>query len=110
MRYLALATDYDHTLATDGRVSGATWTALDRLRESGRYAILVTGRELDDLLSICPHIDMFVRVVAENGGVLYDPATHESKLLAEPPPKAFVEALQARGLRNFSVNQTLARR
>jgi hypothetical protein len=28
MRYLALATDYDNTLAENGRVAQATWDAL----------------------------------------------------------------------------------
>ena len=107
MRYLALATDYDNTLAENGRVAQATWDALDRLRGSGRYAILVTGRELDDLLSVCPRTDIFARVVAENGGVLYDPATKQRTLLTDPPPPAFVAALRERGLEQFSVSQTL---
>lgn len=49
MRYFVLATDYDGTLATDGRVSDETIAALKRLRLSGRKLILVTGRELEDL-------------------------------------------------------------
>ncbi|MEX3936654.1 HAD hydrolase family protein [Paraburkholderia phymatum] len=107
MRYLALATDYDNTLAEDGRVADATWAALERLRESGRYPVLVTGRELDDLLTVCPRLDVFSRVVAENGGVLFDPATKDKRLLAEAPPPAFVDALRARGLEHFSVSETL---
>ena len=35
MRYLALATDYDGTLAHDGTVNAATLAALDRVRDSG---------------------------------------------------------------------------
>ena len=46
MHYLALASDYDGTLATDGRVDNATIAALERLRDSGRRLLLVTGREL----------------------------------------------------------------
>lgn len=82
MRFLAIATDYDNTLASDGRVADATWDALDRLRASGRQAILVSGREMDDLLAVCPRLDMFSRVVAENGGVLYTPSTGTRRLLA----------------------------
>jgi len=44
MRYLALACDYDGTLACDGRVSDVALTALQRFRASGRKVILVTGR------------------------------------------------------------------
>ena len=39
MRYLALVTDYDNTLASDDRVSDATRAALVRLRASGRRAL-----------------------------------------------------------------------
>lgn len=38
MRYYALATDYDGTLARDGRVNEDTIRALERLRETGREA------------------------------------------------------------------------
>ena len=73
MHYRALATDYDGTLAEDGRVSSLTIQALERLRKSGRRSILVTGRELPELLGIFPRIELFDRVIAENGGLLYDP-------------------------------------
>src|SRR5438067_2071422 len=59
MRYLVLAADYDGTLAHDGRVDDATWEALRQLRESGRKLFMVTGRELDDLLTVCPQLDRF---------------------------------------------------
>ena len=77
MRFLALATDYDGTLAADGTVAADAWNAARRLHDSGRKLILVTGRELDELRSVCPFLDRFDRVVAENGGVLYRPDTNE---------------------------------
>ncbi|RUR74844.1 HAD family hydrolase [Chlorogloeopsis fritschii PCC 9212] len=66
MRYLALATDYDGTLATDGRVNDETLAALKRLQASGRKLILVTGRQLDDLQRAFPQFDCFDCIVAEN--------------------------------------------
>ena len=54
MRYHVLAADYDGTLAHHGRIDDATWEALQRLRESGRKAIMVTGRQLDELLELLP--------------------------------------------------------
>ena len=45
---------------------------------------------------------MFDRVVAENGAVLFRPAKGETKLLAEPPPQAFIDALERRGVAPFS--------
>src|SRR5712691_3636533 len=89
MHYLALACDYDGTLATDGRVSDATLAALKRLPVTGRKLILVTGRELPDLLAIFPPVLLFERVVAENGGLLYRPAEREEKRLAAPAPGPF---------------------
>ncbi|APA89875.1 HAD hydrolase family protein (plasmid) [Paraburkholderia sprentiae WSM5005] len=107
MRFFALATDYDNTLASDGRVAESTWAALERLRASGRHVILVSGRELDDLLAICPRIELFSRVVAENGGVLYCPADGGRRLLAPAPPDSFVAELRRRAPGAFSVSQTL---
>ena len=54
MRFLALATDYDGTLAHDGRVTAETLDALRRLRESGRKLILVSGRRLPELQETFP--------------------------------------------------------
>lgn len=107
MRYYALATDYDGTLATEGRVDEATLEALERLRNSGRRLILVTGRELDELLQVFPQVDLFESVVAENGALLYRPATREIKLLAEAPPERFAQSLRARGVGPLSVGRVI---
>ena len=88
MRYLALACDYDGTLAAHGVMDDATVDALRRVRASGRALVLVTGRRLAELVDFVPHLDVFDRVVAENGGVLYRPANGEQVALAEPPPQA----------------------
>lgn len=89
IRYLALVTDYDGTIATDGTVPAAVIAALRSLPGSGRHAILATGRRLDDLLAVCPGIGAFSYVVAENGAVVYDPKLRETTLLAEPLPGSF---------------------
>jgi hydroxymethylpyrimidine pyrophosphatase-like HAD family hydrolase len=98
MRYLALATDYDGTLAADGVVRERTLAAMERLRKSGRRAILVTGRELEDLRRVFPRLDLFDRVVAENGALLYRPQTGEEVVLAESPPPEVAQRLRARGV------------
>src|SRR5690242_20381414 len=103
MRYYALACDYDGTLAWDGKVDAETIAALEKVHESGRKLILVTGRELDDLVKVFPRIDLFDMLVIENGAVLYRPDTREKKLLAEAPPKEFSERLIARGAERVSV-------
>jgi hydroxymethylpyrimidine pyrophosphatase-like HAD family hydrolase len=96
MRYLALACDYDGTLAADGRVTEATSEAVRRLRASGRKFILVTGRQLGDLLTVFENIDLCDWIVAENGALLYCPATREEKCLADPPPVELIGELQRR--------------
>ena len=96
MRFLALATDYDGTLATDGAVDPETVAALRRLAATGRTLILVTGRQLNDLLRVFPEAGLFAAVVAENGAVLYRPGSGEMRVLAPPPPAHFVETLQRR--------------
>jgi hypothetical protein len=63
MRYLALCTDYDGTLAHDGRVDRTTLAALEDLRLSGRKLVLVTGRELPDLMKVFDRLDLFDLVV-----------------------------------------------
>ena len=98
MQYLALASDYDGTLAHDGFVSEKTLSALEELHQSGRKLILVTGRELPDLQSVFSRLDLFDRVVAENGAVVYTPATKEKHILADPPKPIFVETLRKRGV------------
>ena len=98
MRYHLLACDYDGTLATDGRVSEATLSALRRVAESGRKVVLVTGRELTDLLPVFPEISLCEWVVAENGGLLYRPSSREEFPLAAEPPEAFVALLRERGV------------
>ncbi|HEY9599142.1 MAG TPA: HAD family hydrolase [Cyanophyceae cyanobacterium] len=107
MRYLVLATDYDGTLASEGRVDEATLAALQRLRNSGRKLILITGRQMDDLVQVFSHLELFDRVVAENGALLYCPATGEQKPLGEPPPPAFIQALQKQGVEPLSLGRVI---
>ncbi len=107
MRYFALATDYDGTLAHHGIVSAETVDALHRLLDTGRRLVMVTGRELDELLTIFPEIDLFEWVVAENGALLYRPSDREEILLAERPPAKFVETLKARGVDRISEGRVI---
>jgi HAD superfamily hydrolase (TIGR01484 family) len=107
MRYLALATDYDGTLASDGRVAAGTVTALERLVETGRKLILVTGREPEDLRRAFDRLDLFDLAVVENGAVLYNPARDRVVPLAEPPPAEFVDALRDRGVHPLSVGRVI---
>jgi hydroxymethylpyrimidine pyrophosphatase-like HAD family hydrolase len=107
MRYLALATDYDGTLAHHGAVDDETVEHLKKFLASGRRLIMVTGRELPELKTVCPSLDLFEWVVAENGGLLYCPATKEEKPLADPPKPEFVQELKRRGVERISVGRVI---
>ncbi|HKR36106.1 MAG TPA: HAD-IIB family hydrolase [Steroidobacteraceae bacterium] len=107
MRYLALCCDYDGTIAHHGHVDEPTLAALERLRESGRKLVLVTGRELDELQTVMPRLDLFARVVAENGALLYRPETREEQPLDDPPPQSFVDKLVERGVGPISVGRVI---
>lgn len=107
MHFVALAADYDGTLAHHGHLDDKTAAALQRLRDSGRSLLMVTGRELDELKTVCPRLDLFDRVVAENGGLIYNPATDEVTLLTEPPPTEFVAMLRDGGCERVAVGRTI---
>ena len=107
MRYLALAADYDGTLATAGTVGHATIEAMERLVASGRKLIVVSGRVLPELLDVFPQISLCERVVAENGAVLYRPASKKITLLAPAPLPAFVEELRRRGVQHLSIGHSI---
>ena len=107
MFFVALATDYDGTLARHGRVDDATRRALEELRHSGRKLILVTGRDLAELRSVFDALALFDLVVAENGGLLFDPAKKIETPLSEPPPPALVARLRALGVKPLSIGRTI---
>src|SRR5262245_50158056 len=84
-------------------VSEETIKSLERLLSSGRKLIMVTGRELDDLKRSFDRLDLFERVVAENGALLYRPAAREVKKLGEPPSPELIAELERRGVDPLSV-------
>ena len=99
MNLHVLACDYDGTIAEAGRCSPEMARALARVRESGRKVLLVTGRMLPDLRSVCPDVDRMVdAIVAENGALLYFPETREARTLGDPPESALAEELRRRGV------------
>lgn len=98
MTYHAIATDYDGTLATDSVVAAETWATLSDFRQGGGRVFLVTGREFEDLKRVCPALDRFDAVIAENGGVLYWPADDVIIPQGSAPPAEFVARLRRSGV------------
>ncbi|WP_153800352.1 HAD family hydrolase [Foetidibacter luteolus] len=107
MRYHILATDYDGTIAHHGKVKPKTIEALKQLKESGRKIVLVTGRELDELMTIFPEYGLFDLIVAENGALIYHPATMEEFLLGEQPPADFIQALHQQEVTPLSIGKVI---
>jgi len=107
MNCLVLACDYDGTLAHDGVLDDATAAALDRFRASGRRLVMVTGRELPDLQSVCQVLDKFEWIVAENGALLYRPADHFSRLLCASASAALAQKLGEARAQPLSVGRAI---
>lgn len=107
MFFLALAADFDGTLAHHGAVEPGTVEALERLKAAGRRLVLVTGREVSDLRRVFPELPLFDRVVAENGGVILDPATGHERAIAPAPPAALVQKLMEGQVEPISVGRTV---
>jgi HAD superfamily hydrolase (TIGR01484 family) len=107
MYFIALATDYDGTLAHDGIVSQKTLAALERFKKTGRKLILVTGRELPDLKRVFPDIGLFDKVVVENGALIYTPASEEERVISSSPEPKFVTRLTKRGVKPLSVGRSI---
>jgi HAD superfamily hydrolase (TIGR01484 family) len=106
-RHLALCCDFDGTIAHDGVVPEAMVHALERVAASGRRLVLVTGRELDDLRRVFPRLQVFDRIVAENGALLFTPETSEEQVLCAPPSQPFVDALRRHHVEPLSVGRAI---
>ena len=107
MRLLAIATDFDATLATEGRVFPETLAALQQARAAGRTLILITGRELQSLQEVFSALDLFDMVVAENGALLYQPATNRERLLCKSTPNGLLTELRRRGVKPLSAGRCI---
>ena len=107
MRYLALACDYDGTLATHGSVDLETVAALEQALASGRKLLLVTGREAPELERVFPQLRLFDLVVAENGALLYRPRKREELPLCEGPSPELVERLKQRNVQPLAVGRCI---
>lgn len=107
IKWRALATDFDGTIAREGVVAPETYEALQRLKRAGVLVLMVTGRELRDFPTLELDLSVFDLIVAENGAMLYDPKTAAQTILAPPPPEALVAELQKRGVTPLSVGQSI---
>ena len=96
MRFRAIVSDYDRTLADNGRAETHTVDALRRARASGRKLVLITGRTLADLKAVFPDFEVFDLIVAENGAWLLDVASGSEYPLCDASEPRFLRQLKAR--------------
>jgi hydroxymethylpyrimidine pyrophosphatase-like HAD family hydrolase len=107
MRFVALAAGFDGTLARDGHCDERCIESLKALAATGRKLILVTARELRELLEIFPQARLFDYVVAENGAVMHQPATRESEILAPAPSEILLQELARRRVYPLAVGSSI---
>jgi len=88
-----LATDYDGTIATRGRIPDNVEKDLLEVKQAGLLIAIVTGRGFDDLLRVCPQINIFDLIIAENGAIIYFPSQDKIEPLANKPPIEFITQL-----------------
>jgi len=107
MRYQALATDYDGTLARDGHVDAPILHAIEKTRAAGLKTLLVTGRQLPELRTVFPRVDLFDVIVAENGAELSWPAQQREEVLGEPTSDAFLAEMQRLDVTPYAVGKVI---
>jgi hydroxymethylpyrimidine pyrophosphatase-like HAD family hydrolase len=107
VRYVALAAGFDGTLSRNGRCDERVLAVLRALAASGRKLILVTSRELRDLLDVFPEARLFDYLVAENGAVVHRPSSRESAILAQAPSEVLIHELRRRDVKPLSVGSVV---
>jgi hydroxymethylpyrimidine pyrophosphatase-like HAD family hydrolase len=93
--------------ASHGLVSPEAIKALEQFKETGRRLILVTGRELEHVKEPFPRLEIFDRVVAENGAVIYDPLGKKEIAIGAAPPAGFVKRLRELNVTPLSVGRSI---
>ena len=98
MKLCVLALDYDGTTAVNDTMDSGVRSAIADARSRRIAVILVTGRRLADLQRVAGDLHFVDAVVAENGAVLYLPASGYSTTLGPPPSTTLLKDLTRRGV------------
>ena len=93
-----IACDFDGTAGNDHGLAPEVAAALGAARARGIRVLLVTGRILEDVQTLCEDLSLFDAVVAENGAIVHLPGSQRTISLGEPPPEHFLGELRARGV------------
>lgn len=98
MKLLALALDYDGTIAHHDVLDAEVLGALAEIRSKGVLVILVTGRTLHALRSVAGNLHFADCVVAENGAVIDFPHSGYRSSLGPPVPQPLIAELRKQGI------------
>ena len=93
-----IACDFDGTGAAEGHMAPEVAAALAQARSEGYVTLLVTGRVLEDIQSMCSDHSVFDAVIAENGAVIWLCGARRIITLGAPPPDRFLGELRRRGV------------
>lgn len=102
-----IATDYDGTLATHGTMPASTRAALVQWKEQGGIVVLVTGREVRSLERALGDASCFDLIIAENGGVIFDPAKGTTEVIARPLDPDVRTALEMSDIQPVSMGRVV---
>jgi hydroxymethylpyrimidine pyrophosphatase-like HAD family hydrolase len=98
MHISVIATDFDGTISEGDQLAPEAGRVLRRWRETGRIAVLVSGRSFEFLRDLQEGAQVFDLIVAENGAVLYNPHTDEMRLPFGEVPDDLVDTLAQLGI------------
>jgi hydroxymethylpyrimidine pyrophosphatase-like HAD family hydrolase len=98
MKLLALALDYDGTIAHHDVLDPGVLSALAEIRSKGVLVIVVTGRTVDALRTVAGNLHFADCVIAENGAVIEFPHTGYRSNLGPPVPQRLIMELRKQGI------------
>ncbi len=98
MKFLALALDFDGTIAQNDVLDASVRKAIAELRARRIVVLLVTGRLLEDLRRVAGDLHFVDAVVAENGAVIEFPDSGYTAVLGQPTPANLLAELQKEGI------------
>jgi hydroxymethylpyrimidine pyrophosphatase-like HAD family hydrolase len=106
VKFCALATDFDGTIAEADVLDAEARRAIGELREQGIVVVLATGRILDDLQRVAGDLHFVDAVVAENGAVVTFPESGYTSVLGSAPPAALLAEPEREGI-SFDAGQVV---
>ncbi|MEO8267101.1 MAG: HAD hydrolase family protein [Ilumatobacteraceae bacterium] len=105
---MVIAIDVDGTLYDGVGVAPEAVAALTQATAEGHTLVIVTGRRWEELGHVIPGVlDLAVRAVCEEGGVMVDVVTGRLSLLADPVEPALIAELRSAGVPSLDIGHVV---